>query len=141
EQFVRNQVEQAVFDRSSGKTHLVVAQQTEMAKDIALGQTVVKIAVATINLDRSATHVIQMMAFVIEVQNVCLRADVADLDLRCDLIEYVLIQHIEWRKATQVVTYFDEFNLHATFLYRSLVQTMPNCRQISNPGMLYLSRL
>ena len=54
-------IDQAIFQGSGGKTHLVTAQQTGLTEEVAFDKSVIEFAIAPVNLHRTATDIVQVM--------------------------------------------------------------------------------
>ncbi|MNP23209.1 hypothetical protein D3C76_1159100 [compost metagenome] len=116
EQLAGNEVDQAVLDRPCRQAHLVPAQQAELAEHLALGQAVVQLAVAPVDLHRAAADVVQLPDRFAIAEDVATGLEIADLDLPGDLVEGFVGQPVEGGEATQVVAYFDQLDLHPGLL-------------------------
>ncbi|MOA55478.1 hypothetical protein D3C78_1792780 [compost metagenome] len=92
------------------------AQQAELAEHLALGQTVVQLAVAPVDLHRAAADVVQLPDRFAIAEDVATGLEIADLDLPGDLVEGFVGQPVEGGEATQVVAYFDQLDLHPGLL-------------------------
>ena len=100
-------IQQRVFDSLGGEAHAVASQQAEMTKDIALGQAVIEVAIAPEYLHRAAAHVMQLVDFLVEGQDLGAGLAVADFYLAGDIIEYLFGQLVERREAAEVVANLD----------------------------------
>ncbi len=109
---LRYEVDQAVFERPGREAHTTVAQQAEVAKDIALAQQVVELTVAPGDLHRSAADIAELLMHGVKLKNGRAGLEVADLNLPGDLVQQLLRQPVKGRKAPHMLADFQQFRFH-----------------------------